>query len=515
MKKVNTKFLLILLVALFLQFYELGKKSLWEDEARIALKSFWSFQTILLSQKNVLFNLILSAWKSFGKNEFWLRTPSVLFALFSLIALYEIGKKLYSARVALLATFLLATSPFFLLESRQVKMYSLALFLSLLSIYFLLLFFETGRMGSLLSHAGISLMALLTHYMFVPFYIAQAAFVFLGFHKQNPSFFKRYLFVLCGTLFLFLFAYPDFMKNLEPLGELYLHSKSLEALPIPGGYFGKVGFVIYLFAIGPTVFPWKWGWVIGEGLLSLFLALYSLREFPSRSFKLTLWAAAVPVLLLSSLKNAQPHYSLVSLPFYALILAVGIFRLRPLTRNLCFAGCLLFNTYGLTNYFMDRQYLFITYLEPYREITQFIKTHYKPGDYFLHSQNNPPFNYYFWRLYELRVASGKLHSMGKNEIVHFMDWEEFEKKLPRNTKRIWFIERPPGQFIGGEDLILNPEQIYRENLDFRSRLDHELRRVGRWTYLKDPDVKKKERFLRKFYLKERITVSLYELSPSS
>lgn len=505
-------FYLVLAVSVFLQFYQLGVRSLWEDEAQVAIKSFWPLLKILLFQKNVLFNLILSRWRCFGKSEFWLRTPSTLFALFSLMALFEVGKKLYSDRVSILATLLLTTSPFFLLESRQVKMYSLVLFLSLLSIYFLLLFFETGRTGSLLGHMGVSLMALLTHYMFVPFYLAQLAFVFLYLRKQNPLLFRRYLFALFGASLLFLLAYPNFLEHLEPLLRLYLHPKSFEVLSMPGGYLGKLCFVIYLFTLGPTIFPWNWGWVIFGGLLYLFVFFRSLKQLSSRSFKLNILVAGLPILLLSGLKNAQPHYSFISLPFYMLLLAAGISRLRPFLRNVCVAGIFLVHTYGLTNYFLGRQYLFIAYLEPYREVAQLVKTHFQPGDYLLNSQSNPSMRYYLWNVNGIKML--RLHSLDKKKVIHLKSWEEFKQKLPPTVKRVWFVERPPGQFIESETPIPDAEKIYRENVAFRARLDREFKRVGRWMYLKDGDVAKKRKFLRKFYAEERIVVSLYDLSGS-
>lgn len=511
MKKGSFFWILLAVVSIFLQFYQLGERSLWEDEAQIALKTDWGLKEILHFQKNVSYNIILSFWSHFGKDEFWLRIPSALFALFTLVALYELGKKLFSREVALLATGLLATSPFFLLESRQVKMYTLVLFLSLTSIYFLMLFFENGRRGSLLSHFGLSFMAFLTHYMFIPLYLVQLFFVFTFFSGKGRTYVKRYFLTLCAISPFFLISFLNLFTHLEALQWFYVHPKSPETLLFPGGVFGKVAFVFYLFLIGPTTFPWKWGWVLAGCFFSIPPLLYSLKGFSNRSLKFISLAFVIPVLLLSSLRNAQPHYSLVSLPFYVLLIATGLYSFQPLGRALFLAGLILVNAYGLANYFLGHQYLFITYLEPYREVVGFVQSHFEPGDYLLHTQMNPSFNYYFYYFYEKRGAGAKLHFMDRNEALHLMDWEEVAKKLPVGTKRIWYIERSPGQFMENKFLISDAEQIYRENLDFRSSLDRHFKRVGRWGYLKDPDIEQKKKFLKKFYMEERIAVSLYSL----
>jgi len=514
MKRENIFLSLILLFSAFLQFYQLGELSLWEDEAQVALKSLWSLKSLAFFQKNFLLHTILSSWIQFGKEELWLRIPSVIFALFTLIALYEVGKKLFSPSIALLGTFLLSLSPFFILESRQAKMIPLAMFLSLLSLYFLLLYYEEGRLGALLSHFGVSCMAFLTHYMFLALFWVECLMVLSWFRKKDSQKSKKYFKMLFLLSFLLIPLLPDLIRHCHVVIDLYLHPETPESFSFPMGYFGKVAFVYYLFSIGPTVFPWNFFWV-GIGAFSSLALLLSILRFPLRdSLKISVLGFLVPLFLLSLLKNAQPRYTLVALPFYTLLLALGFHQLRPFWGRLFLSIILLVNAYGIFNYFHEREFIFIALREPYREIVQFIRQQDQSGDLFVHSQQNPSFLYYYYDMHGDSAPLVELHEVQNDGTVRLLSWEVLKRHLPHRIKRIWYVERPPGQFLGGvyPVPIKNVEKIYEENLDFRKELDRRFKRIGRWTYLKDPDTQKKEKFLKKFYLDERIVISLYDLT---
>ncbi|MFH1857434.1 MAG: glycosyltransferase family 39 protein [Candidatus Omnitrophota bacterium] len=509
-------FLLVLisvfLAAAFLQFFRLGERSLWDDEARIMTKLAFNLKWLLVYQKNIVFNVILTWWSYYGKSEFWLRIPSAFFAFSSLIALYALGKKLFSKETALLAVGLLAISPFFLLETRQVRMYSLTLFFSLASILFLMEYLETGRRGKLLSHIGVSFLALLTHYLYFTMLLLQVLWV-LSFRQKKPALVKRYF---LGWLMLApcaLPAVPELFKRLGYAQWLYLHPATPETLAFPMGSLGKIAFVYYLFTAGPALYPWNYVWSVAGCLLPAVLLLRALAKPWPRPLVFTWLGFILPIFLSSSLRNAQPRYAFASLPFYALLLAIGLLRLRPRLRIFCLSGLILLNGYGLLNYFTGRQYLLMAYLEPYREIVQSVQKQLTPKDYFLYSQANDPFFYYF------RVRSGETN---RGRLLHWVDemgnlrlkkWTEIERGMPPGTKRLWYVESPPGQYIE-ETPILDAERIYRENVAMRSWLDDHRVRLGRWVYLKDPEIRNKKKFFKKFYLEERIVVSLYELTPS-
>ncbi len=503
-------FVPILLLAVFLQFFQLGERSLWEDEAQVALKGEWDTIAILDYQKNFLFNIILSTWTRLGKSEAWLRIPSVLFALFSLIAFYEVGRRLFSEKTAQVAVLLLALSPFFLLESRQVKMYSLALLCSLLSFYFLLLYLEKGRSGTLLAHIGISLMALFTHYMFFFFLPLELLWLWIA-TKKRRALLKRYLLAWFFPLLLFLASIKPFWRHLESFYSLYLDSGTPILFTFPFGAAGRAAFLYYLLTVGPTFFPWNYVWAGAGCLLPLIVFFQIFRKPRQWPFLWIFLAFVFPVLLLSLFRNMQPRHLFIALPFYALALSAGLSQLRPLIRALALSGILLIQTVGVANYFTGRQYIFIAHLEPYREIVDLVQKNFLPGDLLFYSQDIPSFEFYFYKYFEKKGPRRRLHWIDKEERIRRWRLEDLNQKVLKGVKRIWFIERPPGQTVATIPLS-DPEALYRENLAFRAILDGRFKRLGRWGFLKDPDIRKKEKFLKKFYLEERITVSLYDVT---
>src|SRR3989344_5494626 len=66
----------------------------------------------IMDQDAVWFYLTDLFYNLFGKNLFGLRFSSVLFGSLSMIIVYLIGKELFSKRVALIASFILAFSPY-------------------------------------------------------------------------------------------------------------------------------------------------------------------------------------------------------------------------------------------------------------------------------------------------------------------------------------------------------------------------------------------------------------------
>src|SRR5690606_37586790 len=138
-------------VALFLRLQNLGYLSLWVDE-------FWhgnrtkafleggAFADIFAVESNGAFVTILSIVfsKIFGLDEFGLRIPVVLGSIALIPLVYLFVKKQTNASIAVLASLLLAFSPFLFFWSRVVRMYGLVPFTFFLVVVAFILFFERG-----------------------------------------------------------------------------------------------------------------------------------------------------------------------------------------------------------------------------------------------------------------------------------------------------------------------------------------------------------------------------------
>ena len=129
-------FALIILTAFLLRVTNIGRESLWYDEAI-------SFLTAELPLRSILTNLIrdphppfsyiiLHFWfKLFSPSDVNGRLLSLLFSMMLLPLIYVLGKELlHKRRLALFAVFLVAISPFHILYSHELRMYTLVMLLA-------------------------------------------------------------------------------------------------------------------------------------------------------------------------------------------------------------------------------------------------------------------------------------------------------------------------------------------------------------------------------------------------
>lgn len=127
---------LIIVLAGLLRIFNLGKEDLWYDEIS-SIHQATANLSALFSKFHLspLYYLFLKYWiRLFGVSEFFLRLPSVIFAVASVYLTYRIGKRLCDEWVGLISGFFLAISPFHLFYSQEARHYSLFLCLTLLSI---------------------------------------------------------------------------------------------------------------------------------------------------------------------------------------------------------------------------------------------------------------------------------------------------------------------------------------------------------------------------------------------
>lgn len=141
--KVSTVLLLIILLLAFgLRLYHLDAEDLELAEAfRLteadSLGSAF-YQPLNAEEHPPLYLIFLYFWRFLGESVFILRLSSVLFGIGAIFLLYLIGKNLFGKLTGLIAAMILAFNPLHLNYSQNLEPYSLTIFLSFLSIYFLI-----------------------------------------------------------------------------------------------------------------------------------------------------------------------------------------------------------------------------------------------------------------------------------------------------------------------------------------------------------------------------------------
>jgi 4-amino-4-deoxy-L-arabinose transferase-like glycosyltransferase len=181
--------LTIILLAFALRAYRLGAQALWDDEAFAVLLARQDFYTVLARTLGdtfpPIFNFSLHFWmKLAGDVEFVVRFLPMICGVLLVPVIYQTGKVLAGTRAGLLATLLVAFSPFHVYFSQEARAYALLAFATALTMYLLLralrASLSTSQCHSIgwwtaysLAHAA----ALYTHYLALWTVVAQGLFV--------------------------------------------------------------------------------------------------------------------------------------------------------------------------------------------------------------------------------------------------------------------------------------------------------------------------------------------------
>ena len=87
--------------------------------------------------------IILHFFLYFGREESVITFPSLIFGILSIYFIYVLCKNIFNSNVGILSSFLLAFSPWHIHHSCYTAMYTLYIFLSILSLLFFLKLTET------------------------------------------------------------------------------------------------------------------------------------------------------------------------------------------------------------------------------------------------------------------------------------------------------------------------------------------------------------------------------------
>ena len=129
----------ILMIYLFLAFYRIDHQSLWTDEVISVIKSDPSgllrLPERLFDGQSPPYFLLLHLWAKLGTSEFALRSLSVILGGITVCLAYMTALQLCNRRVAWIGATLLATSPFLIWYSQEVRYVILMIPTALLAMY--------------------------------------------------------------------------------------------------------------------------------------------------------------------------------------------------------------------------------------------------------------------------------------------------------------------------------------------------------------------------------------------
>lgn len=358
---------LIVSVGFALRFYVLDNWSLWIDEIyTITFRASMPVRELLVIPYDPhppLYFLLLHYWMDiFGQTAFVARSFSLLFSLLGIIAMFYLGYELYDDKTGLFAALLFATSTLQIHFGRTVRMYSLFIFLSLVSWYFFARLHERSR--GLSAVYLVSTVALLYTHIYAVFVVA-GQYVYMVLSEENNGLTYRFWAKLQAVV---LTAYSPWMYILgKQVFEMVLGTKggvAIEWIPAPSLALLRDTALIY--GNFPSFYPVLAGndltWVLSLFTLFLFLIAaftsvvtyryedgveYVMENKQQVGMMLSLFALIIGLPYVISkvfVEMYYPRYTVVaSVPLYVLV-ARGVRNIQTKKMKAAFLGVLLISS---------------------------------------------------------------------------------------------------------------------------------------------------------------------------
>jgi 4-amino-4-deoxy-L-arabinose transferase-like glycosyltransferase len=387
----------ITLVGAALRLFRLGAQSLWLDEslslvfASVSLKD--SIEAILADGVHPpLYYLVLRLFLYMGQSEEIARLPSAIFGILTIPPVYEIGRLCFDQKVGLVSALLLSLSPFHVWFSQDARMYAMAAFLTLASVYFFLRLLQGSNWRWWIGFVICTALGYYTHYF--TFFIALGEFTYLliTFRTHYKLFRKWTLAQAVAFLPLIPWLVAIFTREMSSFGIGWVPRpewldllKTLWNLSL--GYTGAFTPSIIL-SLLPFLLALLCGiWVGDSGSKVLHPRLF---------LHLWFWLPMIATFLLSL---RRPIYIdrlfIMILPAYITLLAWGTMGLKaPWARWTLGAGLVIAMTVGLSRIYFDAR---IYTKEDWRSAGRHVQSHSQPCDIIVlrNFQDLIPFNYYY------------------------------------------------------------------------------------------------------------------------
>ena len=339
MKKKVVVLIAILVLAIGMRAYLLADKPLSLDEPHSILYVDRSleemFSTIALEYRTPVYYLSLWVLYSSFSSVLLLKVFSVLLGVVSVLGIYVLGKEIFSERIGLLVSFLLAISPVHIAYSQYVREYSLFFLFFIFSMLFFWRAVHSNRRRDWIVLAAANTLMFMTHFLAVLLIASQLVGLLLLKMEKKLVVVRNYLLqvgvvgVVSLPWLLFLFG------KVELLG-IGNFVRAFDNNPI------RIGYALYKLSIGVNVsgflevFPALLGIVIPFFALLFLLAVrhFILRDRERGKLLFTLLLLPMVLLFLISVALNQSlfiyRYFSPVLVVYLLIIAAFLASIRNL-----------------------------------------------------------------------------------------------------------------------------------------------------------------------------------------
>ncbi len=446
----------VLLLGILLRLLSLDQ-SLWLDEAAQVIESARPFSQQLDIKGDFwppLYHLMLHFWIYVDRSETWLRLLSVSLGVVTIYCFYKLIISWISPKTSLIVCVLLAISPFHVWYSQEVRPYALSALLGILTTYFLV-------KQQWLKYAVCAALFIYSSYLAVFLLVAQGIYS-IWFQRKE---FMNWLKSIALTMIAFLPWLPSFLRQLAigrnltqslPGWSDSVSTPQVKALPL----------VLTKFTLGRITIDNKFLYGLIVAVIFSFFSYISYRAYKNNrltSIKI-LVLGGLPILFAFFtsffLPILAPQRMIFSLPFYYLILVIGINSSRKLAL-LPLSAVLLVSFYSLYLYNFNTRFQ----RENWREAVRFVENESSGAALAVFAFPEPfaPWQWYNQRqIQSIGVAPNLI--VTKNNIDQFAhqflsynrlfyfhyltDLTDPEKIVPEYLQNLGFIESKKNDFPG-------------------------------------------------------------------
>jgi mannosyltransferase len=406
--------LLILALAAFLRLFRLDYQSLWYDEAytayvtdpaTVGLSYIWSSGPV--AEMPPLHHTLVYLSRLLGTGEAFIRLPSVVAGILTVLVVYSIGCYCFSRRVAVLSSFAVSLSAFNVYYSQEARAYSLLMLFAIASTYFLFRATREHRRSWWVAYALLVAMGLYTHLYMAFVMLAQNSYLLWKWREKRIS-----GIAWCSSQVLSVIPFlPWLLKHASYYWWLFRGASSASGsfgrdywMPAPApallvnllrDFFAGRPFSPDLTStptvstLGPEWFRPVTSLLTGEHfalavcLTIILLGLWRMRsqEEPTNYAVFFALSVLMPLLLMFVIslraRILATRYFGFAFPNVFILLGLGLNMIRShKLRVLLLAGVIASNGIGLANYYFNPEYQ----RDPWREVARLLEESALPSD---------------------------------------------------------------------------------------------------------------------------------------
>lgn len=472
----NLFLIFILFVSVILRFYQLGRFSLWFDEALTLLcdgalkRPFYALTHVntLLSknQPSVLYihRIIFYCWQNIvGLDEFRLRLLPVFFSILAVVGIYFLGKYIFNKEVGAYAALLLAFSPFHIYYAREFRQYSMISFLTIFCVYSLLKAIRYNELKYWVIFIVSLTFNIYMHYIATLIILSSCIFFIMVRRRFKKSIFN---FIVSHCIILFLLT-PFFIVVIY-FAILSIYDWELfytqMAAHLPSVNITNLFFSLKNFSLGYSIdFNSLFGITGTFFFLALFInGMLKIKEVDKKILLIAYSFFPIIIIFFISLYRVfyVDRHFIPFVSFYYLGIAYGIYYFKRNLRQLIIVIIVLFLSIGLIGMYLDilpkekAQRTAVLKKKNDRKLSEFLLKNYKNGDIIIHTSQNSTttLKVYLRNLNltnsDLRKEAEKcrmlrIYHVNNSKMIYYFEWDDNIYDYPEIFMPIDFIKIKP------------------------------------------------------------------------